>query len=146
MTRTTRLPRHVIENLLRARGLTNDDGTTRTAKITHCRTCHAIVIHGLDNDICGLPTTTDPHPLTPAGELQATLTGRATYRLHTAASGQRLELHRRDDLHMATPPSPDVHVVAWHDCDAAPLDHYPYPTPAADPAATTGGPDARIPF
>lgn len=144
MIRTTRLPRHVIENLLRTRGLEDSDGVRRTAKITHCRTCHAVVIHGLDNDVCGLPTTTDPHPLTPAGELQATLTGRATYRLHTTSTGNQLELHHRTDMHMHTPPSEHVHVVATHHCDAGPLDHYPPPPPS--PTQPTGGPDAPIPF
>lgn len=86
----------------------------RNARPTRHR-CGAVVLVGLDDDLCALQAVVDPAPLTAAGELAAVLTGRWTYRADAAPDGRRVQLVRRDRWNMRTPPS-QVPVLAEHRC------------------------------
>lgn len=75
--------------------------------------CGAIVLVGLDADLCALTATVDPVPIDAAGELAATLTGRWTYLAER--SGHRVQLVRRDRWNMRTPAGVAT-VLAEHRC------------------------------
>jgi len=80
-----------------AHALATRDGAplgARHPKPNLCPTCSAWTLIALDGDVLAHTARVDPTPLTPAGELACTLTGRATYDLSTA--GGRFQLDHRD--------------------------------------------------
>lgn len=74
-----------LEQHLQAIGVADSAGLAgafRTARLRHClRGCGALVVCGLDDDVCALPATCDPSPLDHTGELAALLAGFRTYSL-----------------------------------------------------------------
>lgn len=96
--------------------------TRPPARPRKCRHCKAPVLAGLDDELCGFPTTVDPTPLSPIGEALALLAGRTTYRLD-----KDQQLWRRDRWQIAGQPAGTVDrlfphdVVASHSCGAPPL-------------------------
>jgi hypothetical protein len=107
----TWLQRH-LENT----GRWNTDGISRAAAVGRCR-CGAEVLRGLDAERCALATTADPGPIDPAGEMQALITGHATYRLRHINA--RWEIDRRSPFDIAAQPAGIVDVIAEHKCDTA---------------------------
>jgi len=99
----------------------------RKAKITQCADCGAIILTGLDDDICAHPAAADPRPLTWAGELGAHLLHtRRTYELSAG------ELHRRTESRRRAPP-PFGPPIAAHICGQPLPDHwYAPPTQRKD--------------
>lgn len=94
-------------------GRWNADGVGRAIRSRVCR-CGAHTLRALDDDMCGLPVTVDPGPLDPVGEMQALISGRATYRLlHT---NSRWEIDRRTQFDIAAQPAGAVDVLAAHQC------------------------------
>ena len=99
----------------------------RTVEPRHCRNCGAIVLVGLDSDICGFPVAVDPVPITYAGELWCLVhpSGRRyTYQLWGG------ELGLRDDRQLRTPVTfRHFTVVAQHWCNqpVPPQFHAPAP-------------------
>lgn len=109
-------------------GRWNGDHIGRRARLaTH--ECGQPVLTGLNDDNCAWPTTVDPHPLTPTGEMLALLGGRHTYDYWIHAQ----ELNGpRDHLRIPYRPATDTgstRVLAAHICGTPPLPHYPSPPP-----------------
>jgi hypothetical protein len=100
---------HHLENT----GRWNTDGISRAVHAARCR-CGARVLRGLDAEMCALPAVVDPAPLDPAGEMQALITGRATYRLRHINT--RWEIDRRSPFDISAQPAGIVDVIAEHEC------------------------------
>lgn len=132
------IPAPAIQTAINTR--TGQDVTTATgrdgASLRRCPKCRAVVLVGLDDHVAAMTATADLDPLDPAGEAQAWLTGRATYRLMDR--GPRTQLRRRDHHAIAGHPAGVVTVVAEHRC-GHPLGT---PTPTSSPEATSD----RVPF
>lgn len=94
-------------------GRWNADGVSRAVRARVCR-CGTRTLRALDDDICGLPVTVDPGPLDVLGEMQALISGRATYRLLHIAN--RWEIDRRTQFDIAAQPAGTVNVLAAHQC------------------------------
>lgn len=78
-----------------------------------CRTCGAIVLTGLDNDVAAFTVAADPGLIDEHGELRAALGGRPTFDLeHTRT---RLQLTRRAPATIALG-TRNRNVVAEHRC------------------------------
>lgn len=96
-----------------------------------CKTCHAPILTGLDNDTAGLPTHVDPQPVDNLGEAVAVLTGRRTYDLRQGSyeegRGGRLEQRTASSIRTSHRLHP---VHAEHRCDQ--------PLPAAAPSPGRG--------
>lgn len=121
----TGLPAAVAQRIADTTGL--DPRLGRRARAGACRGCSAPVIRGLDEDMCAFLVEADPHRLTPLGELQAALTGRATFTL----GGRPPQLLHRDRNRIRGNSPELVVVLAEHKCGAVPLDAYPDEPPAA---------------
>jgi hypothetical protein len=109
----------VIESSLRARGLWNEDGISRRARARFCRKCRAPIMVGLDSDVMGTAAVCDPAPINVLGEVQALMTGRATYALRWL--GGRWEIDHRDSFQIKGSPAgsnPRYEVLAEHRCHA----------------------------
>lgn len=84
---------------------------------THpCDTCHAPTIAALSDTI---PVHLDPRPLTPAGEMAATLAGATTFHLTNR------HIIARFSLHIRRRPANTTSVYAPHQCGAHPYDTRP---------------------
>jgi hypothetical protein len=106
------LQRHLVDI-----GRWDADGVHRAVSSTTCRRCGARILVALDDDICAIAVQTDPGPINAAGELQALLTGRKTYRLrHTY---RRWELDRRTPMDIAAERPEHIHVLVSHQCGNA---------------------------
>lgn len=115
-------------------------GGFRTARWQRCPTCHAITLHGMDDDIAAGMATADPTPLTPQGEYACTLIHRPTY--EAVPRGRTYELWLRDSWRMDKPPDPPkVLVLPAHRCGA----RFPGFTPTTH-TRTGNGPDDEPPF
>jgi hypothetical protein len=115
--------RRIIEASLRNRGLWNADGVSRKARARLCKKCQAPVMVGLDDERCGIPVTVDPTPLNALGEVQALMTGRATFSLRYVAG--RYEIDHRDSFRISGTPAgsdPRLEVLAEHECNSPPVD------------------------
>ena len=131
-----RMPDHLVTHLI-ATGVLTPDGVTRRARPRPCPRCQPLVLVGLDHARCALPPTTNPTPLTPAGELAALLTGRETYKL--TPNRNAYELNWRDQHSIRAKPAGTLHgadIVATHQCGAPELDAAPsrIPPPLKRPA------------
>ena len=121
------LPTH-IQTMLVGAGVMDTERVTGKARTRRCEGCRAPVVSALADDgpqVPGIRADVDAAPLTPLGELQATLLGRATF---TRAGGG---LTWRPASAMAALPagSSSLRTVhAEHVCGAPPLDHLPAPT------------------
>ena len=102
------LQRH-LENT----GCWDTDGISRAVHAAYCH-CGARVLRGLDAETCALPAAADPGPLDPAGEMQALITGRATFRLRHINA--RWEMDRRSPFDITAQPAGTVDVIAEHKC------------------------------
>ena len=119
------MPQHLIEHLVET-GVIDTDRVSAKARHRHCKDCRATVISALADDgpqVPGIRADVDPAPLTPLGELQATLLGRHTYLL--AGGGLAW---RHPSLIAAHPAGthPDRSVHAAHACGKPNLDHTPH--------------------
>jgi hypothetical protein len=101
-------------------------GNSDRARPRHCPACNAPVLIGLDDTVAAFRAVVDPTPLDRAGEVQALITGRDTYRL-TEPPAPRLR--RRDRWQILGRPADTTTVLPAHAC-GAPL--APMPTPAVD--------------
>lgn len=110
----------VIEASMRARGLWNEDGIARRARARLCPKCGDPIMVGLDADVAAYPAKCDPTPLNALGEVQALMTGRATWHLNYI--GGRYEINYRYAEHIKAHPAgsdPRVEVLAEHKCGMA---------------------------
>lgn len=105
-----------LQPILDARGVTNPDGVSRRARVTHCRKCGGHIIRGLDSDPCGMAVTTDVTPIDETGELLAILTGRGTFQL--SWRGDRYEVDPRSGGQISHTPPSTITAVAEHRCGA----------------------------
>lgn len=94
-------------------GRWDTDGVRRAVSATMCR-CGRRVLRALDDDIAAHTVTVDPAPLDAAGELQALISGRKTYRL--TYRRDHWELDRRWDIDIAAQSPSVVHVLVSHEC------------------------------
>lgn len=111
-----------LRDHLIASGAMTESGLTRRAKPRRCNRCNAVVVVGLDADVCAFEVRVDPQPLNAAGELLALLEGRRTLTLHGAASGRMLD--PRWPEHIRTAPAgttPREDALREHRCDTPPL-------------------------
>lgn len=116
------MPAYVVAHLI-AVGKLDDDGVTRRARPTQCRSCAAVVITGLDHDRVAVSVTVDPMPLSAAGELEALLTKRATFTVRRDGRGS-LEINPRDLSQMKARSAGAIagaDCVAEHRCTSFPL-------------------------
>lgn len=60
--------------------LENTTGGFRAARWQRCRKCEALVLHGMDNDMCAGMATVDPTPINRHQEIWCALHARPTYR------------------------------------------------------------------
>lgn len=108
-----------LRDHLKALGLDDSDGTSRRARVTHCRSCGAHVMRGLDADTAGMAATVDIHPLDETGEILAILAGRTTFRVSWRTD--HYEVDARDRWQISGTPAGTITVVARHKCNSAPL-------------------------
>lgn len=127
------IPRHV-QTMLLDTGVMDTDRVTARPRTRRCPDCRATVVAALADDgpqAPGIRATVDPAPLTPLGELQATLLHRATFLLAGGGMAWRSPTCITR-LPAGTDPRRTVH--AEHDCGAV-LDHTVQP-PRYSVAAT----------
>lgn len=123
MTTPTLDPR-VFAHLQR-QGVITADRVTKKPTTRACRTCHAPVIAAIEDETAGrMRVEVHPAFLTPYGELQAVLTGVATFEVTDDA------LWWRDPSRIAGHPADTVPVMAEHACHSPPFDHGPNPVTA----------------
>lgn len=98
--------------------------TQRTAHLTTCPTCAAIILTGYDEDTAAIRATADPTILTPTQATIHTIAGRTIYHLATTPAAYRL--YRIDNPNHPPP------VLTNHQC------HHPPPgKPLLTPPART---------
>jgi hypothetical protein len=121
-------PAWLREHLERTGVTVGGVGTNLTARV--CPRCKAKVVVALTPERIAHRFTLDPVPVSPLGELQAVLSGRAT--VDTVRRGPRkVEINHRRPWHIATKPPGTLRgvVLAEHRCGAPPLAAAP-PSPA----------------
>jgi len=111
---------------------------SRIAKFHHCRTCHHIILTGLDNDTGAWTVHADPTPITTTQEKAAIIVGRRTFHAQLEpTTGYRLT-HR--DPHAGLPPRiHGHHVLPEHQCGAT------YQTDFIHPPTNPNGNDYGVP-
>lgn len=123
------MPSWLLGHLQRT-GRLDIDGVHRTTGRGRCARCHAVLLVGLDSDLCGLIARVDPWPVDRLSEFIAIVTGRWTYNLVRSAtsSGKRCwNIDRRADYHISA--AQKWIVVAEHRCGAPlPADDENIPT------------------
>lgn len=107
-----------LEDHLRKLGRLNSDGVGRRVSGARCRTCHVVVLRALDGDICAMPVTVDPDPVSVIGEFLAVTQGRRTYDLMSWRSNKAYSycLEFRRPVHITRTRRYDVY--AEHRCGA----------------------------
>lgn len=75
---------------------TTPTGITRRATIRHCAKCSAVILAGLDADVCALVAHADPQPLTTHGEYTTIVSGRPTF--DAVVVGRAVRLDHRDQF------------------------------------------------
>jgi len=110
-------PEPWVEDMLRAKGVWNDDGVGRNARARRCKECGSVILAGLDGDRCAGIARVDLTPLTPVAEALAVSTlARTTYRLRWVADHYELD-HRYAIAIAGTHADPGtVDVVPSHVC------------------------------
>lgn len=107
----------LLAHLIRA-GYLTETGLSRRARLIACSRCKAVVMSGLDADVCAFEVECEPRPLTSVGEAVAWIEGRRTWSL-TKARGGRFELDPRDARSIAKTPAGTgqrLDVLAEHVC------------------------------
>jgi hypothetical protein len=132
------LKRHLVDN-----GHLTESGASRKAKPRRCRTCNAVVVIGLDADMCAFEVHADPVPLSQLGEALAVATGRRTVSFCQSAGAYLLEQRWVEDI-KARPAGTGTRedVLAEHRCREPVPDLWSAPTSFKHLAAASSQPSA----
>jgi hypothetical protein len=103
--------------------------TPRGIRATWCRNCRTPIITGPDADYCAAIINADTQPLTPLGEILATLNNHTTYTLRTPF-GQSARLTRRTASEIRRFPA-DNPQRPWHQYDVLTEHQCQNPTPTS---------------
>jgi|GEM_PF-3096392 len=86
---------------------------SRKAHFERCPNCNALILRGLDHDVCAINVTVDPTPITRHLEVACIIAGRPTYTPWKVPGGY--ELTRRDPFFDTDTPRP---ILPAHQCGA----------------------------
>jgi hypothetical protein len=140
------LPAGILGHLI-TRGILTETGLSRRARPRPCPNCGTWTIAGLDDDTCAFETYADPQPLTPIGEVLATLARRRTYELIHV--GGRYELNPRSSRRITYAPAGTqarTDVLAIHRCGLAMPPTAIAPTSFAEAHVAHHAPGSEPPF
>ena len=134
-----------VEEALRAKGIWNDDGVSRSARARRCKECAAVILVGLDGDRCGGVARVDLTPLTPLAEALAVSTlDLMTYRLRWSVDHYEIDPRWQWDTEGAPAAPGTVDVLPAHRC-GQPVSTLPLARPHQRTTRTVG-PDDVPPF
>lgn len=107
-----------LVSMLSAKGLYNEDGISRAAKLGKCPDCRAAVMHGLDGDRAAAAVMTTPYEIDRVGEVIAILLGLHTFTLTQTAGPKRMVWNIDPRNPWAIAAGQRTPLVAEHRCGA----------------------------